>query len=136
MRILFIFLVTNLSFCTSVDVLPALSDHREVQLTHLTTIFMRCRYYCIRLNPHKCVFCVKSSRLLGFIVSKDGIRIDPFKVEAILALPPPSSLHQLQSLQVIQVDISGRPLVHLTQNNCFPVWQFLQFSGPKLLGSF
>eukprot|EP00253_Pinus_taeda_P033533 PITA_33533 len=31
--------------------------------------------------------------------SKAGIRVDPSKVEAIIKLPPPSSLHQLQSLQ-------------------------------------
>ena len=40
-----------------------------------------------------------TGRLLGFIVSKDGIRLDPLKVEAIINLPSPSSLHQLQSLQ-------------------------------------
>jgi hypothetical protein len=34
-----------------------------------------------------------------FIVSSHGIRLDPIKVEAILNLPPPSSLRQLQSLQ-------------------------------------
>jgi polyhydroxyalkanoate synthesis regulator protein len=28
-----------------------------------------------------------------------GIRVDPLKVEAILNLPPPSTLRQLQSLQ-------------------------------------
>ena len=44
-------------------------------------------------------FCVESGRLLGFIVSRHGIRVDPIKVEAILNLPPPSSLRQLQSLQ-------------------------------------
>ena len=60
---------------------------------------MRCRYYKIRLNPHKCVFFVQSSRLLGFIISKQGIRVDPSKGEAIINLPPPSTLRQLQSLQ-------------------------------------
>jgi hypothetical protein len=38
-------------------------------------------------------------QLLGFIVSLHGIRVDPLKVEAILNLPPPSTLRQLQSLQ-------------------------------------
>ncbi len=38
-------------------------------------------------------------RLLGFVVLKVGIRIDPSKVEAIVKLPPRSSLCQLQSLQ-------------------------------------
>jgi hypothetical protein len=42
---------------------------------------------------------VESGRLLGFIVSTHGIRVDPLKVEAILNLPPPSTLRQLQSLQ-------------------------------------
>jgi hypothetical protein len=35
---------------------------------------------------------------MGFIVSHQGIRVDPLKVEVILNLPP-SSLRQLQSLQ-------------------------------------
>ena len=60
---------------------------------------MRCRHYKIRLNLHKCVFCVQSGRLLGFVISKTGIRVDPTKVEAIINLPPPSTLRQLQSLQ-------------------------------------
>ena len=37
--------------------------------------------------------------LLGFVVSKASIRVDPSKVEAIVKLPPPSTLRQLQSLQ-------------------------------------
>ena len=42
-------------------------------LDHLRLIFEQCKYYKIRLNPHKCVFCVDSGRLLGFIVSNRGI---------------------------------------------------------------
>jgi hypothetical protein len=81
------------------DDLPAHSLHRADHLVHLRAIFMRCRHYRIRLNPHKCVFCIETGRLLGFVVSKAGIRVDPSKVEAIIKLPPPSSLRQLQSLQ-------------------------------------
>jgi hypothetical protein len=66
---------------------------------HLCAIFLRCQFYHIRLNPQKGVFYVESSRLMGFIVSCQGIRVDPLKVKAILNLPPPSSLRQLQSLQ-------------------------------------
>jgi hypothetical protein len=79
--------------------LPSHSMHRSDHLTHLQAIFLCYRFYRIRLNPHKCVFCVEFGQLLGFIVSHQGIRVDPLKVEAILNLPPPSSLHQLQSLQ-------------------------------------
>jgi hypothetical protein len=81
------------------DDLPTHSMHQVDHPTHLRAIFVRCQFYHIRLNPHKCVFCVESGRLLGFIVSRQGIQVDPLKVEAILNLPPPSTLFQLQSLQ-------------------------------------
>lgn len=62
-------------------------DHPQ----HLRAIFLHYQHYKIRLNSHKCVFCVGSSRLLGFLVSKDGIQLDPFKDQAILDMPPPSN---------------------------------------------
>jgi hypothetical protein len=72
------------------DDLPAHSMCHVDHPIHLCAIFLQCRFYHIRLNPHKCVFCVESSRILGFIVSRQGIWVDPLKVEAILNLPPPS----------------------------------------------
>jgi hypothetical protein len=62
------------------DNLPAHSMRRVDHPTHLRAIFVRCRFYRICLNPHKCVFCVESGRLLGFIVSCQGIQVDPLKV--------------------------------------------------------
>ena len=38
-------------------------------------------------------------RLLGFVVSKDGIWIDPLKIATILALPTPKNIVELQILQ-------------------------------------
>jgi hypothetical protein len=81
------------------DDLPAHSLCRADHPNHLQAIFVRCRFYRIHLNPHKCIFCIESGCLLGFIVSCHGIRVDPIKVEEILNLPPPYYLRQLQSLQ-------------------------------------
>jgi hypothetical protein len=78
---------------------PTHSMSRQNHPTHLRAIFIHCHYYCIHLNPRKCVFCVDSDRLLDFIVSIHGIRVYTLKVEAILNLPPPSTLCQLKSLQ-------------------------------------
>ena len=66
---------------------------------HLRLVFERYRHYLVRINPHKCIYCVKSGFLLGFIVSKEGIRLDPLKVEAILQLSPPCNIRHLQCLQ-------------------------------------
>jgi hypothetical protein len=83
----------------NINDLPAHLMCRQDHLAHLQAIFLRCRYYRIHLNPQKCVFCVESGQLLGFIVSIHGIQVDPLKVQVILNLPPPSTLRQLQSLQ-------------------------------------
>jgi hypothetical protein len=81
------------------DDLTTHSCKRVQHLLHLCLVFERCRHYRIRLNPHKCIFCVTSGRLLGFIVSTKGIMVDPLKVEAITQFPPPCTMRQLQSLQ-------------------------------------
>lgn len=58
-------------------------------LVDLEKVFDRLAKYNLMLNPKKCVFGVTSGKLLGFIVSKRGIEIDPKKVKAILDMPPP-----------------------------------------------
>ena len=81
------------------DDLAAHSKKRANHLAHLRSIFDRCQKYKIRLNPLKCNFCVVAGRLVGFIVSRHGIMVEPFKVEAILQLSPLRTMPQLQSLQ-------------------------------------
>jgi hypothetical protein len=46
-----------------------------------------------------CVFYVTAGCLLGLIVSKCGITVDPLKVQAITEIPAPWNLDQLESLQ-------------------------------------
>ena len=55
------------------DDLTSKSRRRVEHCAHLRLVFLRCRQYKIRLNPHKCIFFVESGRLLGFVVYKDGI---------------------------------------------------------------
>jgi hypothetical protein len=81
------------------DDLASRSRKRDDHPEHLRLILERCRYYRIRLNPNKCSFCITSGHLLGFIISTTGIMVDPLKVEAIVQLPPPCTIPQLQSLQ-------------------------------------
>ena len=77
------------------DDLAAHSHLRVHHPYHLRLVFERCRHYQVRLNPHKCIFFLKSGRLLGFIVSKEGIRVDPLKVEAIFQLSPSCNIRHL-----------------------------------------
>ncbi|XP_027157186.1 uncharacterized protein LOC113758608 [Coffea eugenioides] len=43
----------------------------------------------MRLNPKKCTFGVRSGRFLGFLVSREGIRANPDKLQAIMEMAPP-----------------------------------------------
>ena len=72
------------------DDLASQSRKRTDHPTHLRLIFEQCRYLWIRLNPNKCIFCITSGRLLGFIVSTIGIMVNPLKVEAIIHFPTPT----------------------------------------------
>ena len=77
------------------DDLAAHSRMRMRHPYHLILVFERCWHYSVRLNPHKCIFCVKSGRLLRFIISKEGIRVDTLKVEEILQLSPLKNIRHL-----------------------------------------
>jgi hypothetical protein len=81
------------------DDLAAHSRKRVDHVIHLHIVFERCFYYRIRLNPHKCIFCVKFGHLIGFLVFETGIMVDPLKVEEILQFPPPCMIRQLHGLQ-------------------------------------
>ena len=81
------------------DDLAAHSYLRVRHPYHLRLVFERCCHYQVWLNPHKCIFCVVVGRLLGFIISKEGNRVDPLKVEAILQLSPLCNIRHLQCLQ-------------------------------------
>ena len=52
-------------------------------LTHLRKFFECLRHYNLKLNPAKCAFGIPAGKLLGFIVSRRGIELDPSKIKAI-----------------------------------------------------
>jgi hypothetical protein len=49
------------------------------------------RHYRWKLNPEKCVFGVPAGKLLGFIISHQGIEANPKKIEAIMRMEAPRS---------------------------------------------
>jgi hypothetical protein len=53
----------------------------------------------MRMNPLKCFLGVSSGKFLGFVVTKDGIMVDPAKIQAILDMRPPTNLRELKGLQ-------------------------------------
>jgi hypothetical protein len=73
------------------DDLTVHSIIRNEHIHHLTQVFERFRLYEVYLNPKKCLFVVAEGNLLGKIVCKEIICIDPERVSAINEHNPPSS---------------------------------------------
>ena len=65
----------------------------------LRGLLHRCREKHIRLNSKKCVLKTTSISFLGHIVSDQGLRPDPKKIQAILELPNPTNKTEIQRLQ-------------------------------------
>lgn len=66
-------------------------------LSHLEKFFERLRKYNLKLNPAKCAFGVSAKKLLGFVVSRRGIKLDPLKIKEIQELPPPKTKKEVMS---------------------------------------
>jgi len=66
-----------------VDDVIVKSKKKDNHIQVLRKLFERLRKYKLRLNPIKYLFGVKFSKLLGFIVSDKGIKMDLDKVKAI-----------------------------------------------------
>jgi hypothetical protein len=69
-------------------VFSLMKDHIEC----LTSMLNKCRQCQIDLNLKKCIFFSPFGVLLGHIVCKPGLLVDPSKISIIVDLPPPTSI--------------------------------------------
>eukprot|EP00253_Pinus_taeda_P023309 PITA_23309 len=87
----------NRTIVVYLDDITVFSKERSNHLHDLNQIFQRCKKYGISLNPKKSFFALDQGKLLGFIVSKDGIYIDPDRIKEISEIPFPHNKKSLQS---------------------------------------
>lgn len=72
-----------------VDDIIIKSRREDDHINYLKKLFNQLHKYNLKLNPAKCTFGVKSGKLLGFLVSNRGIKLDPAKIKAITEMPVP-----------------------------------------------
>ena len=72
---------------------PTFEDH----INDVKEVFNRIREANLKLKPTKCKMFQKQIQYLGHVITTDGILPDPDKVKAILEMPSPTNLTQLQS---------------------------------------
>ena len=79
-----------------VDDMIVKSRKEDEHIWNLRKLFERLRKFQLKLNLVKCTFGVTSEKLLGFIVSRNDIEVDPAKVKAIQDFPPPRTQKEVR----------------------------------------
>ncbi|GFX22285.1 hypothetical protein TNCV_2951261 [Trichonephila clavipes] len=72
------------------------SENAEEHRSHLRTIFQRLSSYGLKLNISKCVFGVTELIFLGHLITPDGIKPLPDKVQAVLDYKQPETVGSLR----------------------------------------
>ena len=79
------------------DDITVYSKNDQDHLEHLKQVFLNCKKNGISLNPKKSNFSMKEGKLLGHVISKEGIRIDPSRVVAIQKIDILRNKKEIQS---------------------------------------
>lgn len=78
------------------DDITVFSKYDEEHLDHLKKTFEKCRKFGLSLNPRKSIFALEEDKLMWHIVSRDGVKIDPARVQAVQKIPLPTSKKYIQ----------------------------------------
>ncbi|GFT23914.1 retrovirus-related Pol polyprotein from transposon 297 [Trichonephila clavipes] len=89
--------LAHLEFCILYfDDLLIASSFEDEHLDHLLHQISRLRDYGLKLNLDKCVLGKTSVKFLGCLITAEGVKPLPDKVEAIANFPKPDTISQLR----------------------------------------
>jgi hypothetical protein len=94
----------------------------------LTLVFDKLRATRMKLNLDKCVFGVSAGKLLGFLVSHQGIEANLEKIKAIEAMRPPARIKDVQKLKGSLAALSR--FISRLPERVLPFFKLLRKSGP------
>ena len=79
------------------DILCITNGSLEDHLEKLREVLKRLQEAGLKVNARKSYFCAEETEYLGYVLTKDGIKPQRKKIEAILALKPPTKVKELRS---------------------------------------
>ena len=80
-----------------IDDILVYSKDRESHVTHLQVVLETLRKERLYAKLSKCEFWMNEVSFLGHIVSKEGIRVDPKKLEVVVEWKPPRNVTEVRS---------------------------------------
>ena len=107
-----------------IDDMLVKSTAAEFHIAHLSEAFQILRNYNMKLNPAKCAFGVSAGKFVGFIVNHLGIEANPDKIKAVLDMPSPSGIKEVQRMTG-RIAALNR-FVSRASDKCQPFFQVLK----------
>lgn len=115
-------------YLDDVSIYATTLDELLIRIQH---VFDRLKEYGFTVKPKKCVFGVQRMSFLGYIIDDEGVRTDPDKIIAIIAIERPRTITGIRSLigmasyyRVFIPDFARvvEPMVRLTRKNEEFIW--------------
>ena len=82
-----------------VDDMVVKSHHAKDHVLHLQQVFKLLNENNMRLNPEKCTFGVPAGKFLEYLVTNQGIKLNPEKIKSITDMHPPTTVIEVQRLR-------------------------------------
>ncbi|KAL5573844.1 hypothetical protein UlMin_023441 [Ulmus minor] len=114
-----------------IDDILIYSKTREDHEAHLELVLQRLKEHQLYAKFQKCEFWIEQVTFLGHVISKDGVSVDPSKVEAVSNWPRPTTVTEIRGFLGMAgyyrrfvegfSRIAG-PLTMLTRKNVRFIW--------------
>ena len=90
-------LMANIEFVRTYigDLLCITKDSLDAHLAKLRRVHIRLWDVVMKVNADKSLFCATKAEYLGYVLSRDGIKPQQKKIQAIPALTPPKNVEHL-----------------------------------------
>jgi hypothetical protein len=79
------------------DILVYTNGTKEEHIEHVRKVLKKLQEHKLLLKPEKCEFHVTETDYLGYTISRNGVGMNPAKVQAVLDWPVPTKVKEVQS---------------------------------------
>jgi hypothetical protein len=88
--------LTDVSCIVYLDDILVFSRTEEEHVTHVKEVLQRLREYSLYVNLKKCEWHTDSTEYLGYVITPEGVTIDPERVKTIQEWPTPATVREIR----------------------------------------
>ena len=107
-----------------IDDMVIKSKKEQRHIDDLKEVFKVLRRYKLCLNADKCAFGVRVSKFLGYMITYQGIEVNPNQIKAVELLKLPNNPKEVQVLTGMLAALNR--LISKFANRCHPFYQLLK----------